>query len=86
MAAFLGRFGRRVLTGGVFAAAGATLGASAFAGSSNRTIECGQKFDNSAFVFIKPHANTKAAQELVKSTLLAKGIRITKVSYLSFEL
>jgi hypothetical protein len=79
MAAFFGRVGRRVLTGGVFAAAGATLGASAYVSSSNRTIDCGQKFDNSAFVFIKPHANTKAAQELVKSTLLAKGIKITKV-------
>jgi hypothetical protein len=32
---------------------------------------------NSAFVFIKPHANTPAAQKLVKSTLLAKGISIT---------
>ena len=79
MAAFMGRFGRRVLTGGVFAAAGATVGASAYSFSSNRTIECGQKFDNSAFVFIKPHANTKAAQELVKSTLRSKGIKITKV-------
>jgi hypothetical protein len=79
MAAFFGRVGRRVLTGGVFAAAGATLGTSAYVSSSNRTIDCGQKFDNSAFVFIKPHANTKAAQELVKSTLLAKGIKITKV-------
>lgn len=31
---------------------------------------------NSAFVFIKPHANTKAAQQLVASTLKSKGIEI----------
>ncbi len=73
------------MKGGVFAAAGATLGASAYACSSNRTIECGQKFDNSAFVFIKPHANTKAAQDLVKNTLLAKGIKIVKVLSLTYR-
>lgn len=31
---------------------------------------------NTAFVFIKPHANTKAAQKLVKETLAAKGLTI----------
>lgn len=31
---------------------------------------------NSAFVFIKPHANTTAAQNLVQSTLKARGITI----------
>ena len=32
---------------------------------------------NSAFVFIKPHANTAAAQDVVKKALTAKGISIT---------
>lgn len=31
---------------------------------------------NSAFVFIKPHANTKQSQALVSSTLKARGIKI----------
>jgi hypothetical protein len=31
---------------------------------------------NSAFVFIKPHANTTAAQNLVYSTLKERGITI----------
>jgi hypothetical protein len=35
-----------------------------------------QKPKNSAFVFIKPHANTKSTQDLVKSTLVSKGITI----------
>jgi hypothetical protein len=78
MAATISRIGRRLLAGG-FVAAGATLGASAYMDSSRRTVECGQKFDNSAFVFIKPHANTTSTQDLVKKTLLAKGIKIVKV-------
>lgn len=32
--------------------------------------------ENSAFVFVKPHANTTATQNLVKSTLQSKGIKI----------
>ncbi len=33
---------------------------------------------NSAFVFIKPHANTKAVQALVSKELQDKGIKILK--------
>lgn len=33
---------------------------------------------NSAFVFIKPHANNEKTQELVKNNLLGRGIRIVK--------
>ena len=33
---------------------------------------------NQAFLFIKPHANTKAVQKLVQKTLAAKGIAIQK--------
>jgi len=32
---------------------------------------------NQAFVFIKPHANTRAVQDLVSSTLISKGFVIT---------
>jgi len=39
---------------------------------STQKSSCAPK-DNSAFVFIKPHANTKACQNLVKSTLASKG-------------
>ena len=33
---------------------------------------------NSAFVFIKPHANKEPVQKLVKETLESKGIKILK--------
>jgi len=35
---------------------------------------------NSAFVFVKPHANTEATQKLVREKLLAKGIEILSES------
>lgn len=37
-----------------------------------------QKPSNTAFVFIKPHANNKQTQDLVSSTLVSKGISILK--------
>jgi len=40
---------------------------------------------NSAFVFIKPHANTEKVQELVRSTLQAKGLKIVKEGPISAE-
>ena len=43
---------------------------------STRTLCAEEKLKNSAFVFIKPHANTKQAQALVSATLKAKGIAI----------
>ena len=79
MAAVFGRFGRRLLFGGV-AAAGAAVGVSSYI-NQNGVAECGKKFDNSAFVFIKPHANTALTQDLVKKTLQAKGIKIVKVIF-----
>ena len=39
------------------------------------SAKCEEK-KNSAFVFIKPHANTTATQNLVQSTLKAKGITV----------
>ena len=41
-------------------------------------VTCGVAFadTNTAFVFVKPHANTPAAQALVKKTLAAKNITI----------
>lgn len=40
---------------------------------------------NSAFVFIKPHANTSKAQALVSSTLKSKGIKISTEGELTGE-
>jgi len=70
------------------------LGAAATIGSSlvmyNRRKECasfcsGKVADNSAFVFIKPHANTKPSQDLVKNTLLAKGLTIAQEGEITGE-
>ena len=44
-----------------------------------------KKLDNTAFVFIKPHANTKATQNLVNKTFKEKGIHISKVKLLFFS-
>ena len=41
--------------------------------------------DNSAFVFIKPHANTKAAQAYVKKGLEAKGLNILQEGEITGE-
>jgi hypothetical protein len=40
---------------------------------------------NSAFVFIKPHANTTSTQKLVKSNFAAKGIKVLSEGELSGE-
>lgn len=37
---------------------------------------CDAKLQNSAFLFVKPHANTKATQDLVKKKLVDAGIEI----------
>lgn len=51
-----------------------TAGASVFAKKSSASDSCALK--NSAFVFVKPHANTKACQDMVREKLLAAGIEI----------
>lgn len=40
---------------------------------------------NSAFVFVKPHANTDKVKDLVRSTLVGKGLRVIKEGSLSAE-
>ena len=40
---------------------------------------------NSAFVFIKPHANTEPTKALVKEALLAKGLTILSEGTISSE-
>jgi len=60
-----------------------TAGASIFAkksgaGSEERSTQCSLK--NSAFVFVKPHANTKATQDMVREKLLASGLEILSES------
>ena len=51
----------------------------------NKTSCSSSTNDNSAFVFIKPHANTKNTQDFVKKTLLAKGIAISKEGEITGE-
>jgi nucleoside diphosphate kinase len=57
--------------------------------STQKTSECSywgkDETKNSAFVFIKPHANTTATQNLVKSTLTAKGLKIQAEGELTGE-
>ena len=51
----------------------------------NQTAFCAGNHDNSAFVFIKPHANTPQAQAYVKAGLKAKGINILKEGEITGE-
>ena len=51
----------------------------------NQTAFCAGNHDNSAFVFIKPHANTPQAQAYVKEGLKAKGINILKEGEITGE-
>jgi nucleoside diphosphate kinase len=46
---------------------------------------CDAPSTNSAFVFIKPHANTPATQQLVKKTFNQNGIKIVKEGELTGE-
>jgi len=55
-----------------------TAGASIFAKKSSSSDTCTLK--NSAFVFVKPHANTKATQDMVREKLIAAGIEILSES------
>ena len=55
--------------------------------SSNKKNEtlCEDATKNSAFVFVKPHANTKKVQDIVKSSFEKKGIKIIKEGELTGE-
>jgi hypothetical protein len=44
--------------------------------TNSRDAVCDTASKNSAFVFIKPHANTPATQQLVADTFKQKGIRV----------
>ena len=44
-----------------------------------------KKLSNSAFVFVKPHANTTATQKLVKDSFAAKGIKVVAEGELTAE-
>ena len=48
--------------------------------SSSRTHQQNEKLVNSAFVFVKPHANTNATQQLVREKLIEAGITIVSES------
>jgi len=49
------------------------------------TCDSAPKGKNAAFVFIKPHANTKETRRLVHTTLENRGLRITKEGELTAE-
>ena len=48
----------------------------AVAGSSEKVTTCDATIKNSAFVFVKPHANTPLVQKLVREKLIAAGCTI----------
>jgi hypothetical protein len=54
--------------------------AAADSSSSDAEKSCAASLSNSAFVFIKPHANTAATQTLVREKLVASGISILSES------
>ncbi len=72
-----------------FVVAAASVAATALALSQSTSSSTCAAADstnrNSAFVFIKPHANTASTQKLVKSTLLSKGIHIEQEGELTAE-
>lgn len=49
------------------------------ANTCQNTVETSSSLPkNAAFVFVKPHANTRLVQELVRNTLQSKGVSILK--------
>ena len=52
---------------------------------TQQEAHCSSDPKNSAFVFIKPHANTAKTQALVSSTLAAKGINVISHGELTGE-
>jgi hypothetical protein len=53
--------------------------------SSSTEAVCETPAKNSAFVFIKPHANTPATQKLVADTFDSKGIKVLSEGELTGE-
>mmetsp|Transcript_3111 Transcript_3111/g.4797 ORF Transcript_3111/g.4797 Transcript_3111/m.4797 type:complete len:325 (+) Transcript_3111:66-1040(+) len=50
-----------------------------------RNVECESESRNSAFVFIKPHANTPKTQQLVSRSFSTQGIRVLEEGELTGE-
>jgi len=71
----------------VLALALCSLATSGFVDASGDACETGtcSGLTNSAFVFIKPHANTPATQDLVKEKLIKAGITIVSESEITGE-
>lgn len=61
----------------------ATAGLSIWKAKSDKT--CDAPLTNSAFVFVKPHANTASVQDLVRNTLKSKGVTILSEAGISGE-
>ena len=68
---------------GLFAAAAALGLWKANAAASSAAAGSCDELRNSAFVFVKPHANTAKVQDLVRDTLKAKGVSILSESDIS---
>mmetsp|Transcript_2718 Transcript_2718/g.5972 ORF Transcript_2718/g.5972 Transcript_2718/m.5972 type:complete len:343 (+) Transcript_2718:133-1161(+) len=60
--------------------AGATLFAKKTTATSTGSSDLSCALKNSAFVFVKPHANTEATQNMVREKLLSEGIKILSES------
>ena len=63
----------------------ATAGLSVWSAKAASSPSADAELRNSAFVFVKPHANTKKVQDLVRSTLKSKGVSILSEAAISGE-
>lgn len=61
----------------------ATAGLSIWKAKSDKA--CDAPLTNSAFVFVKPHANTKSVQDLVRNTLKSRGVTVLSECDISGE-
>lgn len=61
----------------------ATAGLSIWKAKSDKS--CDAPLTNSAFVFVKPQANTASVQDLVRNTLKSKGVTILSEADISGE-
>ena len=78
-------FASRVIHRGIASLVAASVIASA-SPALNQSSECKAAGDvNSAFVFIKPHANTKVAQDKVTAEFKRRGIQIRQEGELTGE-
>ena len=79
-------FATKIVSRGFVSVALLSVAATAAGHMSSGAAVCdGGSNTNSAFVFIKPHANTPAAQKMVSGELKRRGVKIIKEGELSGE-